>query len=123
MCSSSALPRPACRRQKPSGAWGTAGRRLTLLDAEPHLPYDRPPLSKQVLSGEWTVDRAALRDREMLDSLEAELLLGEAAVGLQLATRTVITERGRDLRADAIVLATGSAPGPWLQPGRKGKSR
>jgi NADPH-dependent 2,4-dienoyl-CoA reductase/sulfur reductase-like enzyme len=81
--------------------------RLTLLDPEPHLPYDRPPLSKQVLSGEWTSDRVILRDQEMLDSLDAELLLGEAAVSLDAATRTVITGSGREMTADAVVLATG----------------
>jgi NADPH-dependent 2,4-dienoyl-CoA reductase/sulfur reductase-like enzyme len=81
--------------------------RLTLLDAESHLPYDRPPLSKQVLSGEWTSDRVTLRDQEMLDSLDALFLLGEAATSLHAATRTVITESGREVRADAIVLATG----------------
>ncbi len=81
--------------------------RLTLLDAESRLPYDRPPLSKQVLSGEWISDRAALRDQEMLDSLDASFLLGEAATSLHVATRTVITESGREIAADAIVLATG----------------
>jgi 3-phenylpropionate/trans-cinnamate dioxygenase ferredoxin reductase component len=59
--------------------------RLTLLDAESRLPYDRPPLSKQVLSGEWTSDRTALRDQEMLDSLDASFLLGEAAASLHVA--------------------------------------
>jgi len=81
--------------------------RLTLVDAESRLPYDRPPLSKQVLSGEWTSDRAALRDQEMLDSLDASFLLGEAATRLHVATRTVITGSGREVTADAIVLATG----------------
>ncbi|WP_437773463.1 NAD(P)/FAD-dependent oxidoreductase [Arthrobacter sp. KNU40] len=81
--------------------------RLTLLDAEQHLPYDRPPLSKQLLSGEWTADRVILRDQEMLDSLDAEFLLGESATSLHIATRTVITGSGREVTADAVVLATG----------------
>ena len=84
--------------------------RLTLLDAEPHLPYDRPPLSKQLLSGEWTSERVVLRDQEMLDSLDAEFLLGEAAASLDTDSRTITTENGREVTADAIVLATGVRP-------------
>ncbi|MEU6250361.1 FAD-dependent oxidoreductase [Glycomyces sp. NPDC047010] len=81
--------------------------RLTLLGAEPHLPYDRPPLSKQVLSGAWEPARAQLRPDAMLSSLDAEFALGEAATGLDVANRTVTTENGRTLAADAIVIATG----------------
>lgn len=81
--------------------------RLTLLGAEPHLPYDRPPLSKQVLSGAWEPARAQLRPDAMLSSLDAEFALGEAATGLDVGNRTVTTENGRVLGADAIVIATG----------------
>ncbi|NUQ87468.1 MAG: FAD-dependent oxidoreductase [Glycomyces artemisiae] len=81
--------------------------RLTLLGAEPHLPYDRPPLSKQVLSGAWEPARAQLRPDAMLSSLDAEFALGEAATGLDAANRAVTTENGRVLAADAIVIATG----------------
>ncbi|MFG3338307.1 NAD(P)/FAD-dependent oxidoreductase [Glycomyces sp. NPDC048151] len=84
--------------------------RVTLLGAEPHLPYDRPPLSKQVLSGDWEPERARLRPESMLSDLDIELALGEAAVGLDAAKRLVKTERGRDLSADAIVIATGIRP-------------
>ena len=83
---------------------------LTLLDAEPHLPYDRPPLSKQVLSGAWDPERTRLRSAEALATLGAEFVLADPAVGLDLATRTVHTASGRALRADAIVLATGLRP-------------
>ncbi|PRY55811.1 NAD(P)/FAD-dependent oxidoreductase [Glycomyces artemisiae] len=81
--------------------------RLTLLGAEPHLPYDRPPLSKQVLSGAWEPARARLRPDAMLSSLDAEFALGEAATGLDVGNRAVTTENGRVLGADAIVIATG----------------
>ncbi|MFB9662987.1 NAD(P)/FAD-dependent oxidoreductase [Glycomyces mayteni] len=81
--------------------------RLTLLGAEPHLPYDRPPLSKQVLSGAWEPARAQLRPDAMLSSLDAEFALGEAATGLDVPNRTVTTENGRTVSADAIVIATG----------------
>lgn len=80
---------------------------ITVLGDEPHPPYDRPPLSKQVLNGQWEPSRTALRTPEMLAGLNAEFVHGDAAVALDPATRTVRTERGRDHRADAIVIATG----------------
>lgn len=84
--------------------------RLTILGAETHLPYDRPPLSKQVLSGSWLPERTQLRTQEVLTALDAEFVLGDAAVGLDVAERTVHTESGRSLRADAVVVATGATP-------------
>lgn len=84
--------------------------RITVLGAEPHLPYDRPPLSKQVLSGQWEPARTQLRTVERLSTLDAEFLLGDAAVALDLRERTVRTASGRELTADEIVLATGLRP-------------
>ncbi|MEV0968317.1 NAD(P)/FAD-dependent oxidoreductase [Microtetraspora glauca] len=84
--------------------------RLTVLGAEPHLPYDRPPLSKQVLAGAWDPERARLRPQAALSALEAEFLLADPAVGLDTETRTVHTASGRALRADAVVVATGLGP-------------
>ncbi|MER5660191.1 NAD(P)/FAD-dependent oxidoreductase [Streptomyces mirabilis] len=83
---------------------------ITVLGAEPHAPYDRPPLSKQVLSGAWEPARSALRTQEVLSTLDAEFVLGDAAVALDSATRTVRAQSGRELRADAIVIATGVRP-------------
>ena len=83
---------------------------ITVLGDEPHTPYDRPPLSKQVLSGQWEPARTALRTPEVLAGLDAEFVPGDAAIALDPATRTtrtVRTERGREHRADAIVIATG----------------
>ncbi len=87
---------------------GFAGR-LTLIGAEAHLPYDRPPLSKELLSGEWDRDRVVLR-RAPYDELDLELLLGFRATALDVATRTVTLHDGRTVAADGIVLATGAAP-------------
>ncbi|MBO3734521.1 NAD(P)/FAD-dependent oxidoreductase [Glycomyces niveus] len=84
--------------------------RLTLLGAEAHLPYDRPPLSKQVLSGDWVPERARLRSETTLSELDIDLVLGEAAVSLDAAKRQVKTDRERELAADAIVIATGVRP-------------
>ncbi|MEU9310712.1 FAD-dependent oxidoreductase [Streptomyces sp. NPDC048256] len=81
--------------------------RITVLGDEPHAPYDRPPLSKQVLLGAWEPERTALRTQDVLSALDAEFVLGDPAVALDRASRGVRTESGRQLRADAIVIATG----------------
>jgi NADPH-dependent 2,4-dienoyl-CoA reductase/sulfur reductase-like enzyme len=80
---------------------------VTVLGAEAHLPYDRPPLSKQILGGDWTPERARLRTPEVLSALEAEFVLGDPAVRLDARARTVHTAAGRTLAAEAVVLATG----------------
>ncbi|MBP2325980.1 NADPH-dependent 2,4-dienoyl-CoA reductase/sulfur reductase-like enzyme [Kibdelosporangium banguiense] len=83
---------------------------VTVLGAELRMPYDRPPLSKQVLSGTWEPERAQLRQPAHLSTLDAEFVLGEAAVGLDAAERAVHTVSGRVLTAEAIVVATGLRP-------------
>lgn len=77
---------------------------ITMLGAEPHLPYDRPPLSKQVLAGEWTPEQARLRP------VDATLHLGDPAVAFDAAAREVTTASGQIFRAEAVVLATGAHP-------------
>ncbi|MER5185257.1 FAD-dependent oxidoreductase [Streptomyces sp. NPDC002896] len=81
--------------------------RITVLGDEPHAPYDRPPLSKQILAGDWAPDRAVLRAQDVLSALDAEFVLGDRAVALDAASRTVRTESGQELQADTIVIATG----------------
>ncbi len=83
---------------------------VTVLGAEPHLPYDRPPLSKQILAGSWTPEQAQLRAPDALSALDAEFVLGDPAARLEAGTRTVHTEGGRTLTADVVVLATGLRP-------------
>ncbi|WP_328813856.1 NAD(P)/FAD-dependent oxidoreductase [Nonomuraea cypriaca] len=80
---------------------------LMLLDAETHCPYDRPPLSKQVLAGSWEPARTQLRTQTQLESLGAEFVRGESAVALDAAGRAVTTASGRVLHSDALVIATG----------------
>ncbi|WP_018544170.1 NAD(P)/FAD-dependent oxidoreductase [Streptomyces sp. LaPpAH-108] len=94
------------------------GGTLTLVGAEAETPYDRPPLSKQVLSGAWEPQRAQLRSAEALARLDAEFVLGEQAVALDADRLRVTTEAGRTLAADAVVIATGV--GARLLPGQRG---
>jgi NADPH-dependent 2,4-dienoyl-CoA reductase/sulfur reductase-like enzyme len=83
---------------------------LTVLGAESNLPYDRPPLSKQVLSGTWEPDRTRLRPPAALAASRAEIILRDKAINLDAANRTVETAAGRELSADAAIVATGVRP-------------
>jgi NADPH-dependent 2,4-dienoyl-CoA reductase/sulfur reductase-like enzyme len=83
---------------------------VTLLGEERHLPYDRPPLSKQVLAGTWPPEKAVLADTKRSSELRVHEVLGRRAVRLDAIGRKVEVDDGSVLHADAIVLATGSAP-------------
>ncbi|MFJ3774573.1 NAD(P)/FAD-dependent oxidoreductase [Streptomyces sp. NPDC090075] len=81
--------------------------RITLVGAEAHPPYDRPPLSKQVLDGSWEPERAVLRGLPELAELGMTARLGTRAVGLR--GTTVDLDGGDSVTGDAVVLATGAA--------------
>jgi len=81
---------------------------ITLVGNEPHLPYDRPPLSKQILTGELDPDGLLLRGRADLDALGLDLRLGETATGVDLPGRTVTLASGTTVGYDALVVATGA---------------
>jgi NADPH-dependent 2,4-dienoyl-CoA reductase/sulfur reductase-like enzyme len=83
--------------------------RLVLIGAEPHLPYDRPPLSKDVLAGDLGPDDIGLR-HGAYDELELDLRLGQRAVALDLASHAVELDDGERVGFDGVVLATGAAP-------------
>ena len=81
---------------------------ITIVSDEVHLPYDRPPLSKEVLRKE--VDDTALKPREWYDENDITLRLGSAATGLDTAAQTVTLDDGTTLRYDELVIATGLVP-------------
>ena len=84
--------------------------KLTLIGDEPHPPYDRPPLSKQILAGTWEPEEIVLRSSEALSELGADLLLGHTAIGLDTAARQVLLDGGGSVGYDALVIATGVTP-------------
>uniref|UniRef100_A0AAU2W574 NAD(P)/FAD-dependent oxidoreductase n=1 Tax=Streptomyces sp. NBC_00008 TaxID=2903610 RepID=A0AAU2W574_9ACTN len=86
---------------------GYAGS-LTLIGEETHLPYDRPPLSKQLLSGAWDTDRLRLRGKDDIAALGLELRLGSPAVALDTRTREITVADGSLVGYDALVVATGT---------------
>ncbi|MFE5919467.1 NAD(P)/FAD-dependent oxidoreductase [Streptomyces sp. NPDC056468] len=83
---------------------------LTLVGDEPTALYDRPPLSKQVLAGEWEPERLALRTADDLARLDLDLRLGVAATGLHLADGTVQLADGSTVPYDGLILTTGVRP-------------
>ena len=90
-------------------ALGHAGP-LTLVGGEPHLPYQRPPLSKGYLKGEMALERLFLRPASFFEAEGITLLTGTPATAIDRAARTVALADGRVLPYDLLALATGSTP-------------
>jgi 3-phenylpropionate/trans-cinnamate dioxygenase ferredoxin reductase subunit len=83
---------------------------LVLVGAEPHLPYDRPPLSKDYLLGKIGLDDLALADRADIDALDAQWRLGVPAERLDITGGRVVLGSGEEIPADGVVIATGGVP-------------
>jgi 3-phenylpropionate/trans-cinnamate dioxygenase ferredoxin reductase component len=81
---------------------------ITVIGAEPHLPYDRPPLSKQVLTGEKEPGQTVL-PAALDDSLQLEWRLGTSATGLDPVAREVVLGGGERVPYDGLVIATGAS--------------
>lgn len=95
-----------CRAAETFRAEGFDGT-VTVVGAEPHRPYDRPPLSKQLLTGAWGEDRIGLAVAGR-DDLDITWELGVPASGLDLAARTLALADGRTLTYDGLVIACGA---------------
>jgi len=81
---------------------------ITLVGDEPYTPYDRPPLSKQVLSGAWEPSKIVLADNDKLQALDVTTHFGMRATSLDVEGKQVTLDDGSVLDADAVVLATGA---------------
>lgn len=95
----------ACGGLRANGFGGT----ITLVGAETHSPYDRPPLSKKVLAGEWEPDRIALFRPTDVETMRLDLRLGSPAAALSLDHRAVTLADGSILPFDGLIIATGAA--------------
>jgi NADPH-dependent 2,4-dienoyl-CoA reductase/sulfur reductase-like enzyme/ferredoxin len=96
----------AAERLREEGFTGS----LTLVGEEPHEPYDRPPLSKQVLAGSVPLNDTSLPRRRDLD---ARWRLGVAATGLDLAAKQLHLADGSRIGFDKLLIATGLRARPW----------
>ena len=84
--------------------------RIVAVSGEPHLPYDRPPLSKELLAGAKQAADIVLR-RQGIADLDLDLRVGVRATALELGDRpTLVLDDGERIRADGVVLATGATP-------------
>lgn len=81
---------------------------IELVDAGRGLPYDRPPLSKEVLSGAKSLDDILLRPRHWYDDQEVQLRLGSTATSLDTRRRVVRLSGGAEVAYDGLVIATGA---------------
>jgi len=84
--------------------------RIVLVGDEPVAPYERPALSKEFLAGTRDEQSLLLRKPGYWDSRGVELALGTRVVGVDPIARVARTSRGRELRFDTLVLATGARP-------------
>jgi NADPH-dependent 2,4-dienoyl-CoA reductase/sulfur reductase-like enzyme len=81
---------------------------IRVVCAEPEPPYDRPPLSKELLAGAVEEEAIALRPRDWYDENQIELILGRRALGLDVAARRLELDDGSALRYEKLLVATGS---------------
>jgi len=89
---------------------GFAGA-LTVVGAERHRPYNRPPLSKQLLSGVMEPEKIAFRTQ-----VACEWRLGVPAAGLDMERRVVRLADGDELGFDGLVITTGASAKAWHEP-------
>lgn len=87
-------------------ACGYAGR-ITLVGAETHLPYERPPLSKQLLCDPAGYQHRPIRDADYYAREGIEVLLGAEASDLDTTGRRLVLADGRELGYDRLLLCTG----------------
>lgn len=90
------------------------GGTIAVVDGEPQIPHDRPPLSKQVLSGAWPPEKATLPGANA--DLDLTWHLGRRATAVDLAHHRVTLDDGSSLNGEALVIATGATPRrlPWM---------
>ena len=106
---SSAVRSPASAPSRSFVSEGFAGT-ITVIGAEPHLPYDRPPLSKHVLAGAWDADRLLARRRSARRPTpwtSTGVSASQPALSTLRARRVELAD-GSSVAFDGLVIATGT---------------
>lgn len=80
---------------------------ITMVGDEKHMPYDRPPLSKNFLAGQWDEDRIALRKPEAFDELNLTWKLGVPATALNSKDSMLTLATGETITYDSLIITTG----------------
>ena len=81
---------------------------VTLIGDEPHAPYDRPPLSKQVLEGKWPAAQTIMATPEKIAEAAITLRLGDGARAFDRVTKTLTLASGETIRGTHVAIATGT---------------
>ena len=84
--------------------------RLVLFGAEPHLPYERPPLSKDYLKTGEKLEDAFVHDEQWYAAHDVEVRTGTEVTGIDRDAHQVVTSAGERVHYDRLLLATGSSP-------------
>jgi len=95
---------------------------ILLVGAESHLPYDRPPLSKQLWSGKNEVTDIFVHDRAYFERAGVELASDERVSEIDPGEKTILTDQGRSERYGKLLLATGGTPRRLQIPGAELKN-
>ncbi len=90
---------------------------VVLVGAEPRAPYERPDLSKAVLTEGKSVDELTVFEDGWWAEHDVELVTGDAAAHLDRSTRTLTLDSGREIGYDRLLLATGATPRTLDVPG------
>lgn len=85
-------------------------RPIRIICDEPHRPYDRPPLSKELLTGAPTKRELPFRSENWYEQNHVELLLDVGATRLRPAERRIELSTGEHLRYERLLIATGGRP-------------
>ena len=91
--------------------------RILLLAEEPHIPYQRPPLSKEYLAGTQGLDRVHLRPASFYRTKNIEVRVGVRVERLDLSGKTATCANGETVRYRKLLLATGASPRRLTVPG------
>src|SRR5690348_12492338 len=91
--------------------------RVVLLAGEAHLPYERPPLSKDYLKTGEKLEDAFVHDEQWYADHDIDLRLGTTVASFDRSEKVVVTEAGERIGYDRLLLATGSAPRRLSLPG------
>ncbi len=87
------------------GGWDGS---ITVIGEEPVLPYHRPPLSKDFLSGQKDIDEILIRPAESYTSASITMRLGERVGAIDRKSKIILTDGGHELSYDKLVIATGA---------------
>ena len=90
---------------------------ITIIGDEPHIPYQRPPLSKQYLAGEQGIERVYLRPEKFYHDKDVTLKLGVTATAIDRDSQSISLDNGETVDYDKLIIATGSRPRKLSIPG------